>query len=314
MEHERTCRRSAVGRIDPSMLEHPPRVQGARDRHLATLVEALSTEHYERYLTTIAAPATRHSLSPEFTAVMSFAATELDGLGYSVTRSPIAVGDARSENLIAHRAGTGKAPRELVAVTAHLDSVNQDGRSLPAPGADDNASGSAGVLELGRVLAGRAWSNDIVLILFGGEEQGLLGSIEYVGGLDTATRARLGAIINMDMIGRKNTAQPGVMIEGGQGSTELMSELVAAAGTWTALKVTTSLNPFASDHVPFIDAGLPAVLTIEADDRANTDVHTAGDVLDTVDSTLALEILTMNLAVLAGHLENRSPESLAART
>ncbi|ORM34363.1 M28 family metallopeptidase [Williamsia sp. 1135] len=304
IEHEKTCRRSDTGRIKLSPLEHPPKVEGARDPELATLVATLSPAHYARYLTTIAAPTTRHSLSPEFAAVMSFAATELAGLGYSVTRSPIAVGDGRSENLLAHRTGTGAAPRGLVAVTAHLDSVNQEGRSLPAPGADDNASGSAGVLELGRVLAGRDWSNDVVLILFGGEEQGLLGSLDYVGGLDTETRARLRAIINMDMIGRRNTAQPGVMIEGGPASKTLMSELVAAAGTWTALEVTTSLNPFASDHVPFIDAGLPAVLIIEADDRANTDVHTAGDVLDTVDQALALEILTMNLAVLAGHLQN----------
>ncbi|MBA4023458.1 MAG: Zn-dependent exopeptidase M28 [Gordonia sp.] len=305
IEHERTCRRSRRGRIDPSSLEHPPTVQGARDPGLAALVETLSPDHYERYLTTIAAPITRHSLSPGFAAAMSFAAAELDGLGYTVTRSPIAVGDGQSENLFAHRVGTGAAPRGLVAVTAHLDSVNQGGRSLPAPGADDNASGSAGVLELGRVLAGRAWSNDVLLVLFGGEEQGLLGSIDYVESLDTETRVRLSAIINMDMIGRKNTARPGVMIEGGPTSTELMAELVAAAGTWTALSVTTSMNPFASDHVPFIDAGLPAVLTIEADDRANTDVHTAGDLLDTVDASLALEILTMNLAVLAEHLENR---------
>ncbi|WP_207842331.1 M28 family metallopeptidase [Williamsia soli] len=306
-EHETTCRRSGAARIDPSLLGQPPRVEGARDPELATLVATLSPAHYERYLTTIAAPTTRHSLSPEFAAVMTFAATELDRLGYSVIRRPIAVGAGRSENLLAHRTGTGAAPRGLVAVTAHLDSVNQEGRSLPAPGADDNASGSAGVLELGRVLAGRTWSNDVVLILFGGEEQGLLGSIDHVGGLDTETRARLSAIINMDMIGRKNTTQPGVMIEGGTASKALMSELVAAAGTWTALQVTTSLNPFASDHVPFIDAGLPAVLTIEADDRANTDVHTAGDVLDTVDPSVALEILTMNLAVLARHLEGRPP-------
>lgn len=301
-EHELTCRRSASARLDRSTLDHPPKVRGARNPATAALLADLSPERYTRYLTTIAAPATRHSLSPEFGEVMSYAARELDALGYTVTRVPITVGGARSENLLAHRTGMGAGPRKLVLATAHLDSVNQDGRSLPAPGADDNASGSAGVLELGTVLAGQTWPNDVLLILFGGEEQGLLGSIDYVDGLDADTRARMSAIINMDMIGRQNTLRPGVMIEGGQRSVDLMAELVAAAGTWTELDVTTSLNPFASDHVPFIDAGLPAVLTIEADDRKNVDVHTAGDVLDTVNPELAVDILRMNLAVLAGHL------------
>jgi Zn-dependent M28 family amino/carboxypeptidase len=124
-----------------------------------------------------------------------------------------------------------------------------------------------------------------------------------VDGLDSETRSRISAVINMDMIGRQNTPRPGVMIEGGQSSGNLIADLVSAAGTWTELDVTTSLNPFASDHVPFIDAELPAVLTIEGNDRANVDVHTAGDVLDTVDPVLAAEILTMNLAVLADHLQ-----------
>lgn len=300
--HEHTCRRSGTGRIDPSTLDHPPVIRGARDPDLSALLGALSPENYDRYLTTIAAPATRHSLSTEFREAMSYAAGELTTLGYTVARSPIAVGAGQSENLFAHRTGTAAGPRQLVVATAHLDSVNQAGSSEPAPGADDNASGAAGVLELGRVLAGRTWPHDLLLILFGGEEQGLLGSIDYVGTLDSETRQRIRAVINMDMIGRQNTAAPGVMIEGGENSRALIADLVAAAGTWTDLDITTSLNPFASDHVPFIDAGLPAVLTIEADDRANLDVHTAGDVLATVNPALALEILTMNLAVLADHL------------
>lgn len=301
-EHEQTCRRSAGGRrVDPT-LDHPPVVRGFRDPDLAALVATLSSEHYERYLTAIAAPTTRHSLSTEFREVMTYAAGELGALGYTVARSPIAVGAGQSENLTAYRTGSAPGPRKLVVATAHLDSVNQLGRSEPAPGADDNASGSAGVLELGRVLAGRTWPHDLLLILFGGEEQGLLGSIDYVGTLDSETRQRMSTIINMDMIGRQNTETSGVMIEGGEHSRTLIADLVTAAGTWTALNVTTSLNPFASDHVPFIDAGLPAVLTIEADDRANLDVHTAGDVPATVSPALALEILTMNVVVLADHL------------
>ncbi|WP_196809482.1 M28 family metallopeptidase [Nocardia sp. 348MFTsu5.1] len=299
--HEQTCRRSAALRTAPT-IEHPPVVRSTPDAEIAALLSSLSRTRYSRFLSAITTPRTRHSLSPEFRSIMDFATTELEDAGYTVTRTPVSVGAGTSANLIAHLPGRGTDTRNLVLATAHLDSVNETGRSLPAPGADDNASGSAGVLELGAVLAGRKWENDVVLILFGGEEQGLLGSIEYVEALTPEQRTQISAVINMDMIGRRNTAISGVMIEGGQNSQPLMNELVAAAGTYTQLSVTTSLNPFASDHVPFIDAGLPAVLTIEADDRANTDVHTDRDTLATVDPSLAMEILRMNLAVLATHL------------
>lgn len=301
VQREPTCRRAAALRIAPE-IKHPPMVRAVPDPEIAAIASALSGSRYSRFLSTITAPVTRHSLSPEFRSTMDFAATELEGAGYQLYRAPVAVGAGSSANLIAHLPGTGPEPRDLILATAHLDSVNEAGRSLPAPGADDNASGSAGVLELGAVLAGRTWHHDVVLILFGGEEQGLLGSIDYVGGLAPEVRNRIAAVINMDMIGRKNSATPGVMIEGGQNSQALMNDLVAAAATYTQLSVSTSLNPFASDHVPFIDAGLPAVLTIEADDRANTDVHSDRDTLATVDSSLAMEILRMNLAVLATRL------------
>lgn len=83
----------------------------------------------------------------------------------------------------------------------------------------------------------------------------------------------------------------------------LINDLAAAAATVTSLTVETSLHPFASDHVPFLDAGIPAVLTIEGADSANSAVHSDRDVLDTVDPELAMEILRMNLAALVGWLE-----------
>ena len=71
-------------------------------------------------------------------------------------------------------------------------------------------------------------------------------------------------------------------------------------------------RPCDSDHVPFIDAGIPAVLTIEGADSANTDIHSARDTLDKVDFTLVAEILRMNVAFTALALGNSVPPS--ART
>ena len=98
----------------------------------------------------------------------------------------------------------------MVLVTAHLDSINlAGGPQAQAPGADDNGSGSAGLLTIARIFAGHQGVADLRLILFGGEEQGLFGSRQYVAGLEPAERSRIAAVVNMDMIGTVNTADTG---------------------------------------------------------------------------------------------------------
>ena len=64
-------------------------------------------------------------------------------------------GGGHCRNVIADRPGSGAEPRDVVLVTAHLDSINLSGPAEPAPGADDNGSGSAGLLALARALVGR---------------------------------------------------------------------------------------------------------------------------------------------------------------
>jgi Zn-dependent M28 family amino/carboxypeptidase len=93
-----------------------------------------------------------------------------------------------------------------------------------------------------------------------------------------------------------------VLLEGAPLSQPLIDELAAAAGTYTSLTVQTSLHPFNSDHVPFIEASIPAVLTIEGTDGANHNIHTAGDTLDHIDYDLALQVVRMNVATTASAL------------
>ncbi|HVH23304.1 MAG TPA: M28 family metallopeptidase, partial [Pseudonocardia sp.] len=236
--------------------------------------------------------------STEFTAAADSMQQQLSALGYPTTRQDIGVDGAVSHNVIADRAGTG-ADREVVLLTAHLDSVNQRGPGRPAPGADDNASGSAGVLAIARALAGHAGVHDLRLILFGGEEQGLHGSTQYVRSLPPAERARIRAVINMDMIGVRNVPERRVLLEGAAVSADLIEALAGAAARYTGLAVDRSFSPANSDHVPFIEAGLPAVLTIEGSDSSNGNVHSERDTVDTIDWELALEIVRMNVACAA---------------
>ncbi|MFW3386691.1 UNVERIFIED_CONTAM: M28 family metallopeptidase [Kocuria sp. CPCC 205274] len=261
-------------------------------------VAAVSRDAFAADLRTLTGFRTRHSTSPEFRTALAGAEGVLSGLGFATRTQTVALHGGSTQNLIAERPGRGGDGR-AVLVTAHLDSINvRDGAAAPAPGADDNGSGAAGVLAVARALRNHPGARDLRLILFGGEEQGLFGSRHYVAELDQAARERIRAVVNMDMIASRNTPAPTVLLEGDAVSQAVLEELAAAAQAHTGLTVQTSLMPFNSDHVPFLDAGIPAVLTIEGADGANDRIHTAGDTLEHVDHDLALEILRMDVAYL----------------
>jgi len=274
---------------------------------ISELVNKIKRTSFEPNLTQLVSFGTRHSTSSEFKSASTWARDQFKALNYTTRFQNITVNGKPSRNVVADRVGQGAAPRKVVLVTAHLDSVNQeDGAAAPAPGADDNGSGSAGALEMARVFAEHPSQHDVRFILFGGEEQGLFGSLHYVSTLSPTEKKRILSVLNMDMIGTLNTTTRSVMLEGAPLSKRLIDDLAAAAATYTSLKVESSLHPFASDHVPFIDAGVPAVLTIEGADNANADIHSSRDTINRINYDFALEILRMNVAFVAGEIGRKA--------
>lgn len=263
------------------------------------LVDRVAQPAYEADLVALASFPTRLSTGPEFLQAVDRVRRQFTEMGYTIEIPSFPVGSGTSRNVIAERVGAGPAPRRVVLVTAHLDSINEAGPTAPAPGADDNASGSAGVLEIARVFQSHAGVHDLRFILFGGEEQGLHGSRRYVASLSSAERQRIQAVVNMDMIGTLNVTPAGVLIEGRSVAQALIDGLAEAASTYTTLSVQTSLQAADSDHVPFLQVMIPAVLTIEGADRTNEHIHSADDTLDHIQYDLAQEILRMNVAFVA---------------
>ena len=301
-EHAETC--FSISPVEDDEVIFESRTAAPRDvvSGVAKLVDGVTRDRFEADVTTLVAFGTRHSTSDGFVRAATFARAELDGLGYATQLQQFAVGGQPTHNVIADLPGHGGDEHGVVIVTAHLDSVNMQGPAAPAPGADDNGSGSAGVLELARVFAGHAGRHDLRFILFGGEEQGLFGSKHYVATLTAAERARIRCVVNMDMIACLNSPTRSVLLEGGTVSQAAIDGLSEAAATYTDLSVEVNLNPAARDHVPFILAGLPAVLTIEGADSTNHNVHSANDTVATLDFGLGVEILRMNAAFVAEQL------------
>jgi Zn-dependent M28 family amino/carboxypeptidase len=298
------CRRGVSERPRPVLLPRPE-LSSRRITDAATgLVDEVSPDTYRRALEDLTAHPTRHSFSSSYLEAARLVAGHLVSFGYATREEPVVVGARHTLNIVAEKPGTAPVDeRQLVYVVAHLDSINEAGGiNAPAPGADDNASGAAGVLEIARVLAATTARHDLRLVMFGGEEQGLHGSRQHVASLTDADRSRITMVVNMDMIGRLNTAAPSVLLEGAIVSQHVIDALAQAAHDTSDLEVFVSLEPFASDHVPFIDAGLPAVLTIEGQDQLNTDEHTPRDILGGLDMSVAINILRMNTAAVAAML------------
>jgi Peptidase family M28 len=153
------------------------------------LVDKVSATTFKANLTHLVSFPTRFSTSAHYAKASAAARTQLQGMGYTTRFQNITVNGGASRNVIAEKKGGAAGARKAVVVTAHLDSINlQGGPTANAPGADDNGSGSAGLLEMARVLRDHRSKHDLRFILFGGEEEGLFGSKHYVAKLSAAER------------------------------------------------------------------------------------------------------------------------------
>jgi len=147
-----------------------------------------------------------------------------------------------------------------IVVGGHYDSV-------PAgPGANDNGSGTAVVVELARTLAVNG-GGDVCFALFGAEEIGLVGSVAYIEALSPQEFSGIEAMLNFDMLG----VGVGWPLGGSNALVDLAGEVAEELAVPYLL---SSSEPGGSDHASFIGAGIPAVIF---NCFCDTNYHTAAD-------------------------------------
>ncbi|MBD3235648.1 MAG: M28 family peptidase, partial [Candidatus Eisenbacteria bacterium] len=134
-------------------------------------------------------------------------------------------------NVVATLPGTVD-PTQIVYVTAHMDAISDTPESC-APGADDNGSGTAAVIEAARVLSQYMFEYTIKFVCFNGEEQGLVGSAAYVADIYQAGEDVIGAY-NMDMIAYagNDPAPPDLIIYTNSNSQSIAAALEDASETY----------------------------------------------------------------------------------
>jgi hypothetical protein len=185
--------------------------------------------------------------------------------------------DSMLHNVVSIISGQDPIRRdETIVIGAHRDHFGQQG-GLLFPGADDNASGTAVLLEVARVLASvpNGPKRSIVFVSFSGEEQGLLGSTLYVTQPAVPLRSTL-AMINVDHAAVGNGRLT-------VGVTGLEKTVAQQAGQQAGLADIIDLFGFfpGGDHVPFKDAGVPTVTVVSG--GVHPHFHQPTDTADTVD-------------------------------
>jgi len=186
---------------------------------------------------------------------------------------------------------------EYVIIGAHYDHLGRGNFDSLAPsqigqihpGADDNGSGTAGVLELARLLAPMKGQlqRGVLFMSFAGEELGLLGSAAWVKD-PTRPLDKAVAMLNMDMIGRINNQKVYI---GGVGTGSTLKATVEQAATNSGFKIEYSPGGYSSsDHTSFVAKKIPVLFFFSG---LHSDYHKPSDTWDKIDPDAAARLLNV---------------------
>jgi aminopeptidase YwaD len=203
---------------------------------------------------------------------------------------------------------------EVIVVGAHYDHLGLGVAGMastlePEPhgkihhGADDNASGVAGLLELARRFAPRRaqLKRSILFVAFGAEELGTLGSLHFVK-QPTVPWRLVAAMVNMDMIGR---LREDALQLSGVGTSPVWGPLVEEGNREAKLKIKTQEGGYGpSDHSAFYAAEKPVLFAFTG---AHSEYHRASDTAELINTAGVERVVGFLESVLSGLVESTTP-------
>ena len=321
------------------------------DAKLSAIVAPVSQAQLRHTIETLVSFGTRHTLSSQtdpkrgIGAALNWAQGQFQALGLTTVRPCDTFAGERLPaptrvcDMVAIQRGTER-PNDVVIITAHIDSRVSDPMNANAfePGANDDGSGSAAVLEAARILSKRKFPGTIVYSLDSGEEQGLYGA-KVIAAYAKAQGWNVIADLNNDIIGNScgsdgvcDSTHARVLSEGprSQGEVELMAATHSLGGENDApsrnisrfldsladrLKIGLDVRQIwrtdrfgrGGDHIEFLKLGFPAARISVAvenynwqhqDVRVENGVH-YGDTIDHVDFAYLAKMTKLNIAALA---------------
>ncbi|MFM7050819.1 MAG: M28 family peptidase, partial [Planctomycetota bacterium] len=210
----------------------------------------------------------------------------------------------KAENIVGVLPGRGALASEVIVIGGHLDHLgngdfgSREGPGKLHPGADDNASGSAGVILLGESLK-KAYDalpaetplRTILFIGFSAEESGLNGSRHYVQNPIYPIKDTV-LMMNFDMIGRiLNDRLSVTSSAAAKGMTEWAKPIFDASGLTVVHNASRGGGGGGSDHASFMNVGVPILFAILADFHG--DYHTSRDVVGLIDRESSVKAIRL---------------------
>lgn len=260
--------------------------------------------------------ATRYSTKPDAFTAAAWIYQGFSGLGLSTSYHDVSSYPTYADDVVAEIPGL-VSPERIYIVCAHYDSTSPDPDH--APGADDDASGTAAVLELAKVLSSYSFKSTIRFVAFSGEEQGLRGSYDYARDAYNAGDDIRG-VLNLDMIAYTGGTLEDIDImyqyDGGsvlglaaQALAESYRDNFVDYSGLDASRVELHADDIGgSDHVSFRDRGYAAIMAIEDTANeiwggSNPYYHTTNDVYANLDMDFATAVTRAAAATMADWAE-----------
>jgi hypothetical protein len=265
-------------------------------RDIGPILDEVSGERIFTTIDSLSSYWTRRAGQPGNTWAADYVMRCIDDLGYEEARFDSFWCDetgSTERNIVFRKEGTASLDGYVV-VSGHFDSViwpeDPEGRS---PGADDNASGVAGLLEIARIVADLPLRRDVVFACFNVEELGMLGSGDFVDKLVAAGDSVL-VDLNLDCIAYTDGGWRAVI----EDRPEYRSLTRAVAGF---MEDYTAIRPWIlwerpSDNYPFMEAGIPAIMIWEQ--PLTPFLHTIDDDMSYLNQGYAEDMTRAYLATL----------------
>lgn len=258
------------------------------DSYIISFLDKVNRENIKRDVEHLSGFKTRYAGSKDNQIALKDVAFSLKSYGYDVKKICHA---NEICNVFATKKGA-KQPDKMIVVLGHIDSV---GKAFA--GADDNASGVAVLTEMARVLFQYDNQKTLGFFVSNSEEQGLIGATYWAKILEKENKLKdIELVINMDMVGYNFDGV--VELETNPEFDSLARWFANIAKKYTQLIPKITLGAWGSDHVPFLNRGVPSLLTIENWQTKTPCYHKSCDTPDTLNYDYASDIAKLNLAAV----------------
>jgi Zn-dependent M28 family amino/carboxypeptidase len=308
--------------IVPSEITQAKKAAYVRDKFIDSQIEVVSQTRIETWINRLTSSfPTRHSKSRFINQVAEWLKKEFENIGLTnVYFHNYNKSNYQLKNVICNKQGEND---KVILICAHYDSRMKDleDAESSAPGADDNASGVAVVLETARVLLQLDLYYSIQFVLFSGEEQDLWGAEEYAHYVK-GNNIDIHRVINLDMVGYPPLGQQIINIEREIGNTGSACNRVSSndkesetfartmeemASVYTNL-IAVKGPIYGSDYCPFENRGYVVTGLYDEGQRNNPHYHSSDDLPSDLDMGYITSVTKLIVATILK--EARSGSSL----